>query len=255
MSNTTNLFEVDLVRHLLARYQPLLAQYDPQERVFGVEWSRLAPNELQLRGAKGLRPPTDRPVVFPNRQTSQRVRPHALRDGHDQSCRENRLYADLPLTFGPRIPVGKTASGVKRPCVVAAPITTQSARRPESGRPAQPLISTACEGKCFNARISPAPGTGPAGANDLRQSPSNSSWPQDIIVDQEPGAHQRGGRNAIIQLVERRIVRNHRDPLEGKKKIFSEPALDCQTRPDADETFSPKNRAEKEEKSTARKGE
>jgi GT2 family glycosyltransferase len=42
MSNTTNLFEVDLVRHLLKRYQPLIDEYAPKKRVFGVEWERLA---------------------------------------------------------------------------------------------------------------------------------------------------------------------------------------------------------------------
>jgi GT2 family glycosyltransferase len=41
MSNTTNLFERELVRHLIARYQPLIDEYEPKERVFGVEWSRL----------------------------------------------------------------------------------------------------------------------------------------------------------------------------------------------------------------------
>jgi glycosyltransferase involved in cell wall biosynthesis len=41
MSNTTNLFEIELVRHLIQRYQPLIDEYEPQERVFGVEWSRL----------------------------------------------------------------------------------------------------------------------------------------------------------------------------------------------------------------------
>jgi GT2 family glycosyltransferase len=41
MSNTTNLFEVDLVRHLIARYQPLIDEYEPKDRVFGVEWNRL----------------------------------------------------------------------------------------------------------------------------------------------------------------------------------------------------------------------
>lgn len=41
MSNTTNLFEVDLVRHLIARYQPLIDEYQPRECVFGVEWARL----------------------------------------------------------------------------------------------------------------------------------------------------------------------------------------------------------------------
>jgi GT2 family glycosyltransferase len=45
MSRTTNLFEIDLVRHLIARYQPLIDEYQPKERVFGVEWSRLTPNE------------------------------------------------------------------------------------------------------------------------------------------------------------------------------------------------------------------
>jgi GT2 family glycosyltransferase len=42
MSRTTNVFEIDLVRHLLARYQPLIDEYQPKERVFGVEWERLA---------------------------------------------------------------------------------------------------------------------------------------------------------------------------------------------------------------------
>ncbi|MEO8440026.1 MAG: glycosyltransferase [Spartobacteria bacterium] len=41
MSRTTNLFEVDLVRHLIARYQPLIDEYQPKERVFGVDWDRL----------------------------------------------------------------------------------------------------------------------------------------------------------------------------------------------------------------------
>jgi glycosyltransferase involved in cell wall biosynthesis len=45
MSNTTNLFEPDLVRHLIARYQNLLDEYPPETRVFGVERARLAPNE------------------------------------------------------------------------------------------------------------------------------------------------------------------------------------------------------------------
>lgn len=42
MSRTTNLFEIDLVRHLIARYQPLIDEYQPKKRVFGVEWERLA---------------------------------------------------------------------------------------------------------------------------------------------------------------------------------------------------------------------
>lgn len=42
MSRTTNLFEADLVRHLIARYQPLLDEYTPKERVFGMARSRLA---------------------------------------------------------------------------------------------------------------------------------------------------------------------------------------------------------------------
>ena len=42
MSRTTNLFELDLVRHLINRYQALIDEYQPQKQVFGVEWSRLA---------------------------------------------------------------------------------------------------------------------------------------------------------------------------------------------------------------------
>ena len=43
MSRTTNLFEIDLVRHLIARYQPLIDEYPPKKQVFGVERTRLAP--------------------------------------------------------------------------------------------------------------------------------------------------------------------------------------------------------------------
>ena len=42
MSRTTNLFELDLVRYLIGRYQALIDEYQPKERVFGVEWERLA---------------------------------------------------------------------------------------------------------------------------------------------------------------------------------------------------------------------
>ena len=41
MSNTTNLFEVDLVQHLMKKYQALIDEYRPKERVFGVDWERL----------------------------------------------------------------------------------------------------------------------------------------------------------------------------------------------------------------------
>lgn len=42
MSRTTNLFEIDLVRHLIGRYRALIDEYQPEKQVFGVEWSRLA---------------------------------------------------------------------------------------------------------------------------------------------------------------------------------------------------------------------
>jgi GT2 family glycosyltransferase len=42
MSRTTTLFEVDLVKHLMGRYQSLLEEYPPKERIFGVAKSRLA---------------------------------------------------------------------------------------------------------------------------------------------------------------------------------------------------------------------
>ncbi len=48
MSRTTNLFEIDLVRHLIARYQPLIDEYPPQRQIFGVEQARLAPGETSL---------------------------------------------------------------------------------------------------------------------------------------------------------------------------------------------------------------
>lgn len=42
MSRTTNLFEIDLVRHLIRRYQGLIDEYRPEKQVFGVEWARLS---------------------------------------------------------------------------------------------------------------------------------------------------------------------------------------------------------------------
>jgi glycosyltransferase involved in cell wall biosynthesis len=39
MSRTTNLFEVELVRHLISRYQPLIDEYEPKTKIFGVERS------------------------------------------------------------------------------------------------------------------------------------------------------------------------------------------------------------------------
>ena len=42
MSRTTNLFEIDLVRHLIARYQRLIDEYPPKKQIFGVERARLA---------------------------------------------------------------------------------------------------------------------------------------------------------------------------------------------------------------------
>ena len=41
MSRTTNLFEVNLVKHLIGRYQRLVEQYPPKERIFGVEQERV----------------------------------------------------------------------------------------------------------------------------------------------------------------------------------------------------------------------
>jgi len=48
MSRTTNLFEIDLVRHLIARYQRLIDEYPPKKQIFGVERARLAPDEASL---------------------------------------------------------------------------------------------------------------------------------------------------------------------------------------------------------------
>jgi hypothetical protein len=42
------LFEIDLVRHLIARYQPLIDEYPPKKQIFGVERARLAPDEVSL---------------------------------------------------------------------------------------------------------------------------------------------------------------------------------------------------------------
>ncbi len=42
MSNTTNLFEIDLVRHLIQRYEALVHEYPPRKQIFGVERERLA---------------------------------------------------------------------------------------------------------------------------------------------------------------------------------------------------------------------
>ena len=42
MSRTTNLFEVELVRHLITRYQRLIDEYPPKDQIFGIFWSQLA---------------------------------------------------------------------------------------------------------------------------------------------------------------------------------------------------------------------
>jgi len=41
MSNVTNLFEKELVRHLLEKYRSLVQIYPPKRRIFGVSWSQL----------------------------------------------------------------------------------------------------------------------------------------------------------------------------------------------------------------------
>ena len=41
MSNTTSLFEIDLVRHLIGRYQGLLDEHPAKEKIFSVERARL----------------------------------------------------------------------------------------------------------------------------------------------------------------------------------------------------------------------
>ncbi len=45
MSNTTSLFEVDLVRHLIPRYQSLLDEHPGKKKVFSVERTRLRTND------------------------------------------------------------------------------------------------------------------------------------------------------------------------------------------------------------------
>ena len=65
MSRTTNLFEIDLVRHLIARYQPLIDEYQPQERVFGVKWERLSPNEQFKLDLRKHVPPEGRAFARP----------------------------------------------------------------------------------------------------------------------------------------------------------------------------------------------
>jgi glycosyltransferase involved in cell wall biosynthesis len=42
MSRTTNLFEVELVRHLITRYHRLIDEYPPKDQIFGIFWSQLA---------------------------------------------------------------------------------------------------------------------------------------------------------------------------------------------------------------------
>ncbi len=50
MINTTNLFELDLVRHFLERYGALLERFEPRASVFGVERSKLAQFHLAEQG-------------------------------------------------------------------------------------------------------------------------------------------------------------------------------------------------------------
>jgi glycosyltransferase involved in cell wall biosynthesis len=46
MSNMTNLFEGELVRHLLEKYRSLVEVYPPKRRIFGVSWSQLEALEI-----------------------------------------------------------------------------------------------------------------------------------------------------------------------------------------------------------------
>ena len=56
MSRTTNLFEVELVRHLITRYHAFVDEYEPKAKIFGVEaeGSRAPLNLSSSSGAKDL---------------------------------------------------------------------------------------------------------------------------------------------------------------------------------------------------------
>ncbi len=56
MINLTNLFEVDLVRHLAVRYRELIERFEPSETLFGVERSKLYSPSNQAGGNASSKP-------------------------------------------------------------------------------------------------------------------------------------------------------------------------------------------------------
>ena len=46
MSNMTNLFEHELVRHLLEKYRSLIEIYSPKRRILGASWAQLEALEI-----------------------------------------------------------------------------------------------------------------------------------------------------------------------------------------------------------------
>jgi glycosyltransferase involved in cell wall biosynthesis len=48
MINTTNLFELELVHHLIGKYGDLVERFEPRERLFGVERSKIFPEKEEL---------------------------------------------------------------------------------------------------------------------------------------------------------------------------------------------------------------
>jgi hypothetical protein len=53
MSNTTNLFERELVSHLFEKHRALIERYSPKRRILGVNGSRFEqPDETGVHGRK-----------------------------------------------------------------------------------------------------------------------------------------------------------------------------------------------------------
>lgn len=61
MINLTNLFELDLVRHFMSRYQELVARFEPRETLFGVEREKIEGVAIEIasigRPFPGVSPP------------------------------------------------------------------------------------------------------------------------------------------------------------------------------------------------------
>ena len=54
MLNVTNLFELDLVRHFIQRFQDLVGSFEPRATIFGVDREKIVRAEETAAGSSPL---------------------------------------------------------------------------------------------------------------------------------------------------------------------------------------------------------